>query len=362
MAISTGNFVAQRSDSENVSTGDAFTRRRALRIGLVVVLSIALAFTALVSIVSGQYQVPLADLPGILAGGPNGVEDTTDSVVWRIRIPRLVLGLLVGAALGVSGALMQAVFANPLAEPSVIGVTSGAGVGAAVVIVFNIGVFGTTTAPIFAFLSAVLTTVLVYQISRFNGRVHVVNLILTGIAVNAVCTAIISFMIYIAPATAREQIVFWQMGSLNGSQWKHVSVVLIITVIGIAIAARLGSQLDLLALGEKAAGHIGLNVPRLRIIAIGVSTLLTAAAVSYAGLIGFVGLVVPHIVRTITGPSNKILIPASALGGAVLIGFADVIARTAVPYADLPIGIFTALVGGPTFFILLRRMMRKGRH
>ena len=167
-------------------------------------------------------------------------------------------------------------------------------------------------------------------------------------------------MVYLAPTTSREQIIFWQMGSLNGSQWKHVWVVLPIVLVGFAIASRLGAQLDVLALGEKAAGHTGIKVAVLRLVAIVASAVLTAAAVSFAGLIGFVGLIVPHVLRTIVGPENKILLPASALAGALLIALADLAARTMIPFADLPIGIFTALVGGPTFFILLRRMMRKG--
>ncbi|MDO4910313.1 MAG: iron ABC transporter permease [Corynebacterium sp.] len=331
------------------------------RIILVAVLSATLLISVLFSIAVGQYHIELDRVFGILAGGP-GQKGVAESVVWNIRLPRLILGIAVGAGLGVAGALMQAVFANPLAEPAVIGVTSGAGVGAAVAIVFNLTFFGTSTVAICAFLTAVLTTLIVYRMARFQGRVQVINLILTGIAINAVAGAIISFMLYLAPTTSREQIIFWQMGSLNGSQWKHVQVVIPIIIIGILLATFLGKQLDTLALGEKAAGHIGINVHRLRIIAIGCATLLTAAAVAYAGLIGFVGLIIPHLLRSVTGPSNRILIPASALGGAVLISIADIVARTIIPFADLPIGIFTALVGGPTFFILLRRMLRKGSH
>lgn len=346
-----------QSSSPEGSVIAARTRRRVvLFIGLTVLLLVTVMF----SIAVGQFTVPLRDIPSILAAGPRSGE-LTESVVWRIRLPRLVLGLLVGAALGVSGALMQAVFANPLAEPSVIGVTAGAGVGAAIAIVFNITLFGASTVPLAAFITAVLTTVVVYQLARHDGKVHVINLILTGIAINAVAGAIISIMVYLAPTTNREQIIFWQMGSLNGAQWKHVSVVLVVVLIGLIVSFQLGGQLDVLALGDKAAGHIGINVSRLRIIAIGASTLLTAGAVAYAGLIGFVGLIVPHLLRTITGPANKILLPASALTGAVLIGLADIAARTVIPFADLPIGIFTALVGGPTFFILLRRMLMKGR-
>ena len=340
---------------------DVFTRRRTQRISVFILLAVLAVLAGLISIVLGQYYISLSDLFPILAFGPSQ-ESLTASVVWSIRLPRLVLGLLVGAALGVAGTLMQAIFANPLAEPSIIGVTSGAGVGAAVAIVFNLTFAGTFTAPALAFLSALLVTFIIYQLARHNGRVTVVNLILTGIAINAVCNAIISFMVYLAPTANREAIIFWQMGSFNGSQWKHVWVVLPVVLIGIAVALRLGRQLDILALGERAAVHTGVDVSVLRIVAIVASAVLTAAAVSFAGLIGFVGLIVPHLLRSIVGPQNHILIPASALGGAVLIGFADVAARTLIPFADLPIGIFTALVGGPTFFILLRRMMRKGVH
>ncbi|OAG70181.1 ABC transporter permease [Corynebacterium ulcerans] len=342
----------------NTLVQDVFEHRARRRTILFIVLA-GLAFVAFVtSLALGQYYVPLQDLPFILLN--RGDESLTTSVVWEIRLPRIVLGFLVGACLGVAGTLMQAVFANPLAEPSIIGVTSGAGVGAAAVIVFNIGFLGTFTVPVAAFMSAVLVTVIIYQLARHQGKVAVVNLILTGIAINAVCNALISFLVYLAPTANREQIVFWQMGSLNGSQWKHVWVVLPIAIAGVLIAIRLGRQLDVLALGERAAVHTGIHVSRLRIIAIAASTILTAGAVSFAGLIGFVGLIVPHLLRSLVGPENKILLPASALTGAVLIAFADVAARTLIPFADLPIGIFTAIVGGPTFFVLLRRMLKKG--
>ena len=339
---------------------DAFSARRRHRVILFVVLFILLIATMVISVIVGQYTLKISELPKLLLAGP-GKETIQQSVLWNIRLPRLVLGIIVGAALGVAGALMQAVFANPLAEPSVIGVTSGAGVGAAIVIVFNWTFLGTSTVPAAAFVTAVITTVIVYQLARHDGRVEVLNLILTGIAVNAVCGAAISLLVYIAPATSREQIIFWQMGSLNGAQWKYVTVVLPIIALGTIISLFLGNALDILALGDKAAGHIGVNVHAVRIAAIGASTLLTAGAVAYAGLIGFVGLIIPHLLRGITGPSNKILMPASALAGAVLIGLSDIAARTIIAFADLPIGIFTAMVGGPTFFILLRRMMRRGR-
>ena len=310
------------------AASEVFRTRMRRRVVLFATLLVLLVGVVLFSVSVGQYHIPVGDVPRILIAGPEGAS-LAESVVWKIRLPRLVLGLLVGAAL---------------------------------VIVFNITIFGTSTVPAAAFITAVATTAVVYQLARHDGRVHVINLILTGIAINAVAGAIISFLVYLAPTTSREQIIFWQMGSLNGSQWKHVIVVAPIIIVGAAISLHIGGQLDALALGEKAAGHIGINVSRLRITAIGASTLLTAGAVAYAGLIGFVGLIVPHLLRGITGPANKVLIPASALAGAVLIGLSDIAARTLIPFADLPIGIFTALVGGPTFFILLRRMLMKGRH
>lgn len=339
-----------------------FRDRKLRRIILLIVLAVAVVVTSVISLMLGQYDLPLRDLPGILAVGPTGAGTLTESVVWQIRIPRVLLGLIVGAALGVGGALMQAVFANPLAEPSVIGVTSGAGVGAAAAIVFGWSFFGASTTPALAFVSGLATTVLVYGLSRFGGKIRVLNLILVGIAINAVAGAAISFLVYLAPTTSREEIVFWQMGTLNGAQWSHVSVVATITLVGLAVALLQGRNLDLLSLGDKAASHVGVDVARLRILAIITATLLTAAAVSYAGLIGFVGLIIPHIIRTVAGPSNHLILPASALGGAVLIGLSDIVARTIIPFGDLPIGIFTALVGGPTFFILLRRMTKKGGH
>lgn len=341
-------------------TQQVLRARNRNRVLLFVVLVFALVSGTIASLVIGQYTIPIGELPRILSVGPLGVSAMDESVIWQIRLPRLVLGLLVGAALGVGGALMQAVFANPLAEPSIIGVTAGAGVGASLAIVLGISWFGATTVPVFAFLSGLLTTWLVYQLARFAGRIRVINLVLVGIAVNAVAGALISFFIFIAPTSSREQVVFWQMGSLSGAKWAHISVVAVLVGAGIALALLLVDKLDVLALGDRAAGHVGIDVARLRVLALLLATLLTAGAVSYAGLIGFVGLVVPHIIRTVAGPSNVVLLPASALGGAALIVLADTAARSIIDFADLPIGIFTALVGGPTFFILLRAMMRRG--
>lgn len=330
-----------------------------------VTLPVLLVAVTLVSASIGQFQIPLPDVVGGIARSlgwaePDPTKTLGDATLWNIRIPRVLLGLLVGAALGVSGAVMQSVFGNPLAEPGVIGISAGAAVGACFAIVFKLAFLGVFTVPVFAFACALVTTALVYTFSRSNGRAEVLSMILTGIAVTAVANALIALMVFMADDASRDQIVFWQMGSLNGATWKAVLTSLPIIALGLVGSLLIARQLNLLALGERATQHSGVNVERLRLVAISSTALLTGAAVAYAGIIAFVGLIVPHVLRMLVGPSNRVLLPASALGGALLIACSDLAARTLVPFADLPIGIFTALVGGPTFFVLLRRTMRKG--
>src|SRR5699024_236938 len=204
------------------------------------------------------------------------------------------------------------------------GVTSGAVVGAAIIIVFGFNFLGSSTVPFAAFATGMLTTWLVYRLSRLGGRVRVVNLILVGIAVNAIAGAVISFFIFFAPTTSRDQIIFWQMGTLSGAKWEHVGVVGVIVAFGLLCAWLLLKQLDLLSLVDNAATHVGVDVSTLRTLSIVLATLLTAGALSYTALVGFVALLTPHIVRTVAGPSNAVLIPASAPAGALLIAGADI--------------------------------------
>lgn len=346
---------------------DTLTRRRRTRLATLAVLVVLLVTSVGVNLVLGQFTLSPAEVWSALVHGPGrddaetaGEAARAANVLWQIRLPRIMLCLLVGAALAVAGTLLQGLFGNPLAEPSVIGVTSGAGVGAAAAIVLNITVLGAATVPVLAFLAGILTTVAVYRLASINGEVRVLTLILTGIAVNAVAGAAISFLVFLAPTSSREQVIFWQMGSLNGAQWNQVAIVALPVVVCLLGSVAIAGRLDVLSLGERAAGHAGVNVAVMRVAIIGLSTALAALAVSFAGIIGFVGLIVPHILRQLTGPANRWLVPLSALGGAVLLLLADLASRTLIAFADLPIGIFTALVGGPTFFILLRRMLKKG--
>lgn len=318
----------------------------------------------LVSSVSGQLDIHTSQVVGSILQriGIDNPWAPTDSVIdgtlWVVRFPRILMAMAVGAALAVGGALMQAIFGNPLAEPGVVGVSSGAALGASVAIVFGIQFAGSGVAAL-AFVGGLLATLLVYAVARVGGRTEVVTLLLTGIAINAFAQAGLAFVLFLADTASREQIVFWQLGSLAGSVWSELAVVAPLLVLGTVVAWVLARQLDVLALGERNARQLGVDVEGLRIIVIVVVALLTAAAVAFAGIIAFVGLVVPHIVRMALGPAHRALIVVSLIGGAALLVWADLLTRTLVSGADLPIGMLTALVGGPFFFGLLYQQRRK---
>jgi iron complex transport system permease protein len=333
----------------------------------VVWLAIAAVLVAgvLVSAVAGQLPVTPAEVGGSLlraAGIPNPWAPTdavVESTLWVVRFPRIAMAVMVGAALAAAGAVMQAVFGNPLAEPGVVGVSSGAALGAAAAIVLGLAAFGDGLVAALAFCGGLLATLLVYLVSRANGRTEVVTLLLTGIAVNAFAGAGLAFLLFSASSANREQIVFWQLGSLGGSLWREVLVVAAVAVPGVVVAALLGRRYDVLALGERNARHLGVDVERLRIVSVVLVALLTGVAVAFVGIIAFVGLVVPHLVRMLQGPAHRPLIVASAVGGAALMVWADLLARTLVAGAELPIGLLTSLVGGPFFFFLLWRQRRR---
>lgn len=332
---------------------------------LVPILVVALIAVAVASAGTGQLAIGPAEVFGSithaigLEWGPLPAHPNGEAALWSIRFPRVVLALLVGAALAVAGTLMQAIFGNPLAEPGVVGVSSGAALAAAATIVFGWGFLGAWTTPVFAFAGGLGATLLVYFSSRAGGRTEVVTLVLTGVAINAFASAGLAFLLFLGDTQAREEIVFWQLGSFNGAMWTDVAVVAPVTVVGIAIALLLARRLNVLSLGERSARHLGIDVERLRIGTIVVVALLVAVAVAFTGVIAFVGLVVPHLMRMLIGPAHGPLLVSSALGGAVLLLASDLVARTAVPFADLPIGMLTSLVGGPFFFWLLRRTRRR---
>ncbi|MGQ0680129.1 MAG: FecCD family ABC transporter permease [Actinomycetota bacterium] len=278
-----------------------------------------------------------------------------ESVLWNIRFPRVVLAVLVGASLGCAGALMQGMFSNPLAEPGIVGVSSGAALGAVVCIVFGIWFLGPWSVAGAAFLGGLATVLVVYLASRSSGRTEVVTMILTGIAANALIGALIGLSMFLSDDAELRSVVFWTLGSMAQANWAKVSLIVPLTLGGLGLALAQSSKLDLLTLGERSARHLGVDVDRLRVVTLTTVAILTASAVAVSGVVLFVGLVIPHLIRMAAGPGHRHLLPLSALGGAVALVSADLIARTIVAPAELPLGVLTALVGSPFFFWLLRR-------
>ncbi len=305
----------------------------------------------------GAFPVGAGQIWHSLVDGFSGQqqEGFAGSVIWDIRLPRVLLAMLVGASLATAGCLMQGTFANPLAEPGIIGVSSGAAVVAVFSIVAGLSAFGAWVLPAAAFVGGLVVTAGVYWLARVNGRTEVLTLILVGIAVNAFAGALIGLLMSVSDDSQLRSITFWNLGSLSAATWMNVLSVLPIALIGIVSTIFLAHKLDLLSLGEHGAGHLGVNVERTRQISILLVALMTAAAVAVAGIITFVGLVVPHALRLVVGPSHRLLLPASAVGGAVLLVVADLISRTVVAPREIPLGVLTALIGSPVFFWLLRR-------
>lgn len=353
MSASTAPPVGSRQSPSRLPSRQR--RRRSTLVLPLLATGLAVAIVAALSI--GAFPVMPSDIWTAVTAGVTGNEQTTiaASVVWDVRIPRVLLAVLVGATLAAAGTLMQGSFANPLAEPGIVGVSSGAAVAAVLSIVAGLTAFGAWVLPGAAFVGGIAVTAAVYWLARVDGRTEVLTLVLVGIAVNAFAGALIGLLMSVSNDAQLRSITFWNLGSLSGATWVNVLAVLPIAVVGIGLSMLLVHKLDMLALGERAAGHLGVNVESLRRWVIFLVAALTAAAVAVAGIIVFVGLVVPHAVRLLVGPTHRRLLPAAVIAGALLLVVADLIARTIVAPREIPIGVLTALVGSPVFFWLLRR-------
>lgn len=274
-------------------------------------------------------------------------------IVHGVRLPRVLLGFFVGAALALCGGVMQGLFRNPLASPYLLGVASGASVGAALVIA--LGWQGPVALPGGAFLGGALAVALVYRLSQRSGRTSPLSLILAGIALGAIFSAFTSLLIFLSAGDRRlSEIVFWLMGSLARARWPYLWVMAPLVALGSVAIFAFSRELNALALGEEGARHLGLEPEHLKRLLLGLCTLLVGAAVAFAGTIGFVGLIIPHLVRLLLGPDHRALLPAAALSGGVLLVWADALARVALRPTELPVGIITALMGAPFFLYLLR--------
>ncbi|WP_024850235.1 iron ABC transporter permease [Hydrogenovibrio kuenenii] len=287
-------------------------------------------------------------------------DQTAHLVIMDIRFPRVLLGVMVGAALGISGAVMQGLFRNPLADPALVGVSSGAALAAVTVIVLGgtwlqswTGWLHSLAIPVAAFLGGILVTIIIFRFSTRNGRTDVGLMLLSGIAINAIAGAATGLLTYVASDEALRSLTFWSMGSLASATWQDVVIVTVPTLLALVILPFFARSLNSFLMGESVSYQSGFNVKQLKRVTIGLTALAVGAAVSVSGLIGFVGLVAPHLVRLVLGPDHRWVIPGSALMGGMLVLLSDILARTLLSPAELPIGILMSAIGGPFFLWLL---------
>lgn len=290
----------------------------------------------------------------------DGISKGNITIIWNIRFPRILLGFVAGAALAVSGAGYQGIFKNPMADPFVLGVSSGAALGAAIGIVchfsFRLGVLNSTT--LLAFAGSFAALILVYSISKVGRRVPVATLLLSGVAVNSTLSAVMSF-IMMMNKQSMDQIMFWTMGTLNGKGWSQIMAVLPWVLTGLVMMLLSGRELDIMLTGEETATQLGVNIEFVKRKVLFASSLLTASVISVTGIIGFVGLVVPHVVRLFTGPKHRVLMPVSLVFGGAFLVICDTLARS-LTTSEIPVGIITSICGGPFFLYLLRKSKRGG--
>jgi iron complex transport system permease protein len=334
--------------------------RRPIVLAVVGLVGLAVALVAAVTV--GSVAIPPGDTIAIIAHRlflldlPQTWSATAETIVWDIRLPRVLEAMIVGLGLAVAGTTFQGLLRNPLADPYVLGTASGAALGAAIAVLIPIRIeilaFGLL--QLFAFAGALLAVTAVYRLSRTSGGSPMTSLLLTGYALGSLLAAGLAMAMYLSGAALR-QIFSYLLGSFDNASWGELAgVVPIIAIATVLILVRARS-LNGLLLGEETAAHLGVDVRRERVILLGLASLITAAAVAVAGLIGFVGLVVPHVVRMLVGPNARLVLPLSAIGGAILMVVADLIART---LGDLPVGVITAVIGAPFFLVLLRRAQR----
>ncbi|MBL8579591.1 MAG: iron ABC transporter permease [Mesorhizobium sp.] len=359
VAIIADTVVARRGTAPD---GD---RSRRARVAIVALVALLVA-TALFSLASGAsdasaWAVVRGWLFASSSADPLSMRDSI--IIYDIRLPRLILGVIVGAALAVSGTVLQGLFRNPLADPGLVGVSAGAGLGAIVVIVLGAtllgpvsGFLGIYTLPLAAFCGGLASTLLLYGVATRRGQTSIATMLLAGIALGAMAGALSGILVYMADDRQLRDLTFWGLGSLAGATWTKIAAAGPIIVIALLATPFLARGLNALALGEAAASHLGIPIQRLKYVAIISVAAAVGASVAVSGGIGFVGIVVPHLLRLLIGPDNRYLLPASALLGACMLLLADAVSRTIVAPAELPIGIVTAIVGAPFFlWILLRR-------
>ncbi len=320
--------------------------------GLILILIALNILAVIVGISIGPAKISVKDIFSVLSGNENISEaKTVKDIIFQIRLPRTILAMLVGSSLAVAGCSMQALFRNPLADPYIIGVSSGASVGAATV--FLLGIATGINIMAGAFLTAVLTALVVYRIGVVRGRAPVYTLLLAGVAMASFLSGVTSFLIYMA-GEDMSKVIFWIMGGFWTASWDKVKIAVLPMIFSLTFVLLNSWNLNAILLGEEHAMSVGIDVEKFKRRIIVSSALLTSSAVAVSGVIGFVGLIIPHMMRIISGADHRILLPASLLFGSAFMPFVDVIARNVIE-GELPVGIITAMLGAPFFLYLLRR-------
>ncbi len=298
----------------------------------------------------------LSNSPSLL----DGIDATIPYVVMDVRLPRILTATLVGAGLAMSGVIYQGILLNPLADPYTLGISSGAAFGASLALLANLTLFNQFSIPLFAFTGAVITLFIVIHLSTFNGQISANTLILSGVIVGAILSAGISFLKYLADEQVAI-IIFWLMGSFISSSWSSVLTIAIAVLLGGIVTFYFGRDLNIISLGSRSSDALGVETAKVRIILLLTASFVTAICVAMTGIIGFIGLIVPHLMRFFVGPDNRKLLPVSAMAGGILLLSADTITRAVLP-VEVPIGVLTALIGGPFFCVIFRKRQKRGRH
>jgi iron complex transport system permease protein len=314
----------------------------------------------LVSLGVGEVAIGPAAVAGILLrhlgwAGVGSFDSIQDGVLWTLRLPRVLLGALVGSSLGLAGATLQGLLRNPLADPALLGSSSGAALGTVLLLLIAGPALGLAAMLPAAFCGSLLATSVVYLVALHQGRTDVLTMVLAGVVVNALVAGVVGLLIAASNNAALNSVTFWELGSLAGANWDDVAVLAPLTLAGMLFLTRWTRALNLLSIGDRDARYLGVDVTRARAILLVVVSLLTAATVAVAGIVAFVGLVVPHLLRRALGPDYTALLPASALGGALLVVLTDMLARTLAAPAEIPLGSLTAILGCPFLLWLLRR-------
>ncbi len=334
-------------------------RLESARPALVPLLLVLLAVAVVASAQLGSVPLAARDILGALGVG-QAADETTRAIVLQLRLPRIILAVVVGAGLASAGTVFQGLFRNPMADPYIIGVSAGAALGATVAIVSGLtfALAGISAVTLLAFVGALGVTLLVYRLAWVRGDVAVEHLLLAGVAVGAFLGAIISAL-QLFGGESLQQVIFWLMGGFSGRTWEHLLLAAPYVAAGYLAARLLARDLNLLVMGDETARSLGVAVARTRALLIVAGSLMAAAAVAVSGLIGFVGLVVPHLMRLLTGPDHRRLLPAAALAGGFTLLAADTVARTIAAPAEIPVGIVTAALGAPFFLYLLRKHRKR---